>query len=1492
MSVISCIKCGSEIEEFKGKYICVNEVCDFMVRIEDWEKENLQPWHLQVYQNQSLWFPQAFTDIPSIMAHEYRRLFELFESGQTYGAFLQLKDVLEIMIKFPSLLAISEIYLRNSRSDVENKLLLNLIEKPLSLGDWQSLASTLIKKCTFNQSIHILLTNIVDLYQKESITSWRNEKIGHGALSFDVDRGFQVDMENKLHRISEHFQNMINIYTDISIYTMVNGCKIDLIGNQYGENLQTVPTEVYFKLPNQTPLCLTPYIILDQEGIFFFDSFYPRKKKTALLCYPRGVKSQSNQDINKSFLTMFSSLSKTTDLDQIQRNSSVEDKTYSSFEAQILDKLQEINDFEKPVYLEDWIHDALNEKSKGVFLLQMERGTGKTTFSRSLDEHSIHKITLPGVSVRSYYINDSFLYKPRHFALKVNDYLRQNHRGEYMIEGIPAFSDNEANKKQSFANLLNEYQMAHYQYFGKERLLLIIDGLDEIPPKGITSIFDFLPDEKMLNEGVYLLLTCRTNKEISAFTKAKLKKLKPTRTLEVIRSDQKMIQTVVAYIEHNLKNNIFENNPKIKDWIIEHSEGRFLYIKPIIEILKLGSDITIKDIPKGEELLSFYLQKLSSLYGEKYFLRLMELFTVIGTSFEPLTFKEISKLVGEEQPTLKLLAYLLDIRGFLRVERSYRGNLISISHEQWKETLTNTYTSNVQPLLTEWIELTDQFLDDEINWHEDENDGFTYLMAHLYDYVRTFAPDNKEFTEKVENHYYTFALIAQKLSKHTTIEYQRIRTLQLYSKALEILVSWNNQGKLTNPNVIITLFMNRSLIYESMLQLDQAYHDLSEAVSILHQLESQEAFDIIDYHSYVTVLVNRGNFLRRNHELEKSLQDYTEAIQILRHIDEQGSLENKNELAIALHNRSLTLDDLNEFEKAKEDLNECIEIRRVLLDRDELEEKTDYAQSLITRAGSYRDLNEFDLAIKDYDEAILFCLQLPEKSVHRDEELASGYLYRGYTFNRQKEYAKAMKDYCKAEEILQKLAVEHKLVDWKLLPKVKMNMGVGYFDQEEFEEALKAFSEAVEMLQQLESQNRVKDIKIIADVFNNQAGTFYKLKDLPNTISSYEKAVKRLKELHQKHPLKYSGDLITAIENLSVIHKEMEQYELALAYWDETIGIKTKDNNNNWVDSMWKSYVERSLVNQKQNHFGEAIKDLQKAEKLLKRDKKVFNQYQEKWSDILIQRANLYRLNRNEESAIKEYSQALQVLKKNEGNNEKMISVLTQRLFLYNSQKNHQKELNDYHEIISLLESNKQTLEKELELSMMLLNRGQCFGLLKNNEKALEDYHSSIQRLIKLKETDIWIDPHQEMIVYMNRGTVYDKQGVYQEALSDYEHSLQIALNFKKEHQLEDSNYLATIYFNRHFTYKNLKEMEKALKDIKMAKKYTKEGLETSPVLVSQFFKFSYFEILMLVHVRKFNLIHGVTDEMNEIGFKIKHLDQEAQHWVNEIRSFISSNNN
>lgn len=684
-----CPKCSNELVMFKKKQICSNDDCDYVAIAE----EQHLAWHTRLSESEVLWEGSSFHEAPSVIAHEYWRLRELLKQGQIFGAMLQLKDTLEVLLKFPVLAAASLLYAKTERSDEDNKILISLMHKPLSLGDWQAIARTLRKNLSIRGTgLDTILGDIFTTYEKGKVAHWRNETIGHGALRFQEDAGFQKDFESKLAAIRSHLIHCLPVYKHLPF--SAEGATTLLKGAEQARELHLPENSRLWIEISGIRVGLYPFVVYRQGGIYFFDSYMPRGTETYFLNYPDGNKLKMDDG---AFNSLFSSLSK----EQVITlgGDSVEENTYLSLDEEMIQRLSSIDDFQQPVYLTSWLQQMLTEHPSGMFLLQMERGMGKTTFASALDQLNMNKISLPGFTVRTYNINDAYNYKREFFLSGITDAFRQETGGKLAIKGNIPFLGLSSEPAQ-ILELLEFFREKHGAYYGRERLLLVIDGIDEIPLHEQDTILDFLLFQaRDFSSGVYILLTCRTRQEMSAKMESRIRKLRFSSTACFRRENAGYRQMLESYV-HRLMHPDARTSVQ---QILQRSENRFLYLKTLKEMAKLGPERLAAIAGSEASLFQIYLEQLKFSYGTKYFNRVLHLLCVLCTAFEPLTVKEFAYLVGEETQTFLLLANLVDMRGFLKIDRSYRGNLISVAHAELKQEIEHSYSPMIRQIIAGWM---------------------------------------------------------------------------------------------------------------------------------------------------------------------------------------------------------------------------------------------------------------------------------------------------------------------------------------------------------------------------------------------------------------------------------------------------------------------------------------------------------------------------------------------------------------------------------------------------------------------------------------------------------------------------------------------------------------------------------------------------------------------------------------------------------------------
>lgn len=149
------------------------------------------------------------------------------------------------------------------------------------------------------------------------------------------------------------------------------------------------------------------------------------------------------------------------------------------------------------------VEDVMHKSAGGQFVLQMEKGMGKTTFVKSLANDRDFAQT---VAVRPVYINhDNDCASLDHFLWDFSDLLRRDDDGNMRRPNSAPGRPLDKDFAQSFVRFVNECKT---QMYPERKLLIVLDGIDDIGISGKRNILDFFEDVTFA-EGVYILFSCR-----------------------------------------------------------------------------------------------------------------------------------------------------------------------------------------------------------------------------------------------------------------------------------------------------------------------------------------------------------------------------------------------------------------------------------------------------------------------------------------------------------------------------------------------------------------------------------------------------------------------------------------------------------------------------------------------------------------------------------------------------------------------------------------------------------------------------------------------------------------------------------------------------------------------------------------------------------------------------------------------------------------------
>lgn len=1058
----------------------------------DLENEKVQQkrWTVELTENQDFWDKQVFEHYSPVVAHEYERVYELLMKDQSYGAVLQIKDVLEVILKWPVLISISKIFRQKERSDEEAKLLIAILEKPLSLGDWLTIANTLKKTQSVHPKLRELLKKTVNMFFTYELVHWRNEKIGHGALAFDDDDEFKADMMRKLSMLKKYFEDTRHLTSTIYLYLKVGDHLEQLSGKASLLQLAELDGELLCKVDDEI-IPLHPFILHRQQEVYFFDTYYPRKQKAAILDYTQGKKTFS-ADLSEQLLRTKNELAV-----QERPDSSVDEQTYSMLELNVLQKLTEVNDYISPDYLKNTVRQWLDSYEQGLFLIQMERGTGKTTFSRALDELSIHKYRndFEDESVRVFYANDSYSYRVPYFLQTVHDTLRKNARGEMLITGVEPMVGDAVEPASAFAKMLGSFQEAHLQHFKiKEKLVLVIDGVDEIPADSGQTIFEFLSDAQL--ENVYVILTCRTSEELSDFTKSKLKGLRFTDCVTYGRDDLRNVEALKKFaFKEILKQKSEANLAQTVESLLQKADYRFLYLKFMKELMLAKNGVAeVAALPAGEQLIEYYLNHLQRIYGEKYFQQIIDILSILATAYEGLTFREVSDLLHEDSPTFRFLAYLIDLRVFLKVERSYRGNIMYIAHDELKKWILEQYEANIKRMIGEWNHLVERMVGEQLQleWETPDCDGEIYLLSTIHDYNAAYN-----------------------MPKWTPEQYE---ALKVYTASIE------------------QYFEDKPLIYY-------------QSKRRIKLLQDQLKYSKMECREEARVKGKIGKILHSMMGYEQALLQFEAAIHVLR-----NPIVNCEELATLYFLKGQTLRRIGRFERAIQCFDQSQDVYESLIEAHHAISIATYAETIKERAYTKALMKRFDEALEDYNFAAnILQPYLDERATEYQYVLAMIVTNRGATQAALGNIEQSIADFEKGTEIRRDLFKKKAMPDASLLASSLMNLGNVYAQHNRVEDGLKLCNEAVELCLILHDLRQLPNVDYISTALIFRGNCYKVLGQLHRALSDYTEAVERREELLQNDQLPRIHSLINALEVRAALYSSLGEKEKACADYQQAL---------------------------------------------------------------------------------------------------------------------------------------------------------------------------------------------------------------------------------------------------------------------------------------------------------------------------------------------------
>ena len=1061
-------------------------------------------WIEDLLNDPALWKSIDDDAFPEPISHELLRLRSIFEQRQVFAMVFQIKDVGEVLMKFPVLC--SAAYLKN---DVITK---KLIEKPLSLGDWQSIASELLKQSQ-NQYIYdlpepfrFILSEIWDMYQESRFVNQRNRFIGHGALGFDDNAEYRHYCENMLSAIAKHLERVNEAYRHLKL--SVNDDNAIFVTIE-GENI-----------------ALTPFIVRLGENLCFFDYLDGRKQIPPAygLDYVNGG---SHKRFDAPYLA-----EAYRRFDDISHSDFVVENSVSDLEAErVLASMNGASSFTTPEALKQWIvKNVPNECVGGVHLLTMERGMGKTAFVYALESGVI---PLKDVKVCAYYCSHAQMRGVGNFIQGIMNSLR-GILTDVVYRTLPQLRLDHENRAGNLLEVLKGYKREYTKRGEGSRLLLILDGLDEIPADQ-ADVFEYIPKSEDMPENIYILLTARNpeREQLAPHVVEALNKLSIGSHYEVMPDSPENQATLRTYLS---KQDMVKTERGFRrptnaeiERLLELSGNTFINLSVYSKLVSAGYAIDTLPELNNEQLFSHYLSILRSAYGEKLYNEALRVLVMIATAYENLTLQELAYLCGYPGITLQLLAFIKDFGALIKAVRSnVRGTELAIANDRYREYVESNFADELRQMT---VELVDRILAEDVQDYQSGQgidsipDGVLYLAAYVAEYlfchvnnVLDSADTSRELWNKIK---------ICGLAVTSKLEYQLIRECMCYTGIIKLLLLTEDDNNLAKG------YMNRAVTYHALIRDEDALADYSRAIEIGEHLHQEGR--LLDENFLAVVYMNRAVTHHSLTHYQDAVTDYSRAIEIAECLHQEGKLSDENFLATFYTNRAVTYATLTRYQDALADHFHAVEIRECLYRQECLHDENDLAIVYMNRAITYCCHTLYEHALADCSRAIEIRERLHrERRLSDENDLATSYMNRANTYDFLTRYEDALADITRAVSICERLHREGRLPDENDLAKVYMSRANTYDSLVRYEDALADITRAVSICERLHREGKLPDENYLAAVYMNRANTYRSLTRYEDALADYARAIEIWERLHREGRLYDINDLLRCYLNKAI----------------------------------------------------------------------------------------------------------------------------------------------------------------------------------------------------------------------------------------------------------------------------------------------------------------------------------------------------------------------
>lgn len=671
-------------------------------------KDNTE-WLRSIGNDQDSWVTQELckSTWPVPIVQEYIEVRDFARDGNVYAIIWKIRELYETIIKIP--IIYSFIYIENikEKKQLEGnpaylQLLKMILDVPISMGRLEHIARYLEE----NQNIFFLPKSLAIILQKTNrlysekinksginIVNWRNETIGHGAMRRPDDSKYSIEIRKIINLLKKYFYNakekiLYELYE--TVYLLIDNALFQGTNNIFVNEKSKIILHIdSFVLDINHFIQQNQIFDNTQKSIyklFFFDSFFSNKKIAKYTSYTEGYEISQYTDY-------FSNLYKQYLYTQ---NSEKQISSYAltASEEKYLECLYDNDSYEKPLFLVESLKSMMEKKKKGIITICMERGTGKSTFAKNLDERYTEYPLIPNITARCYHTINAQIKGFKDFLSSFNTMFEEKYNFERFFRFVDDSKVLLTTETKNVAEALNVYHSYLFKEFGRSQTMLIIDGIDELT-EDTSRILDLIPTEDEMDEGTFVLLLTRfPNDETINGTSINYVEFAIRKANNIFigykRTDENYKRFFQKYVKASLKRKGIISYDLTT--ILKISDYRFLTFKLVLPLYIQKTDLIKNENDNiNNKIVDSFLSHLLLSYPSDQIKRIKFILLTISIRHS-ISIKQICEILGYEI-TYGFIGIINDLQPLLTTFHKFGENFYEFANLDYSKYILESYSN-------------------------------------------------------------------------------------------------------------------------------------------------------------------------------------------------------------------------------------------------------------------------------------------------------------------------------------------------------------------------------------------------------------------------------------------------------------------------------------------------------------------------------------------------------------------------------------------------------------------------------------------------------------------------------------------------------------------------------------------------------------------------------------------------------------------------------